>query len=107
MLRTIKEKKLAVAEFPVRPDQLADLINRVKRGELNTNQGREVLGQMIESGNAAETIIVRGGFQMVSDREAIAAAVAAAVAANPQAIDESRKARRSPKPSRASSAARS
>ena len=45
VLRTIKEKKLAVAEFPVRPDQLAGLINRVKAGELNTNQGREVLGQ--------------------------------------------------------------
>ena len=33
------------------------LINRVKRGELNTNQGREVLGKMIETGEPAETII--------------------------------------------------
>src|SRR5262249_129996 len=31
VLRTIKDKKLTVAEFPVRPDALADLINRVKR----------------------------------------------------------------------------
>ena len=57
VLRTIKEKKLTVAEFPVRPDQLADLINRVKAGELNTNQGREVLGKMIETGETAEAII--------------------------------------------------
>src|SRR5437764_7614026 len=41
VLRTIKEKKLTVAAFPVSPERLADLINRVKRGELNTNQGRE------------------------------------------------------------------
>ena len=107
VLRTIKEKKLAVADFPVAPDGLADLINRVKRGELNTNQGREVLGRMIETGDPAELIIAMGGYRMVSDRDAIAAAVAAAIAANPQAIEDLKGARRSPRPSRASSAARS
>jgi aspartyl-tRNA(Asn)/glutamyl-tRNA(Gln) amidotransferase subunit B len=96
VLRTIKEKKLAIADFPVRPAELADLINRVKRGELNTNQGREVLGQMIETGSPAETIIARGGYQMVSDHDAIAAAVAAAIAANPQALDELKKGKKKP-----------
>ena len=96
VLRTIKEKKLTVAEFPVRPDQLAGLINRVKAGELNTNQGREVLGKMIESGEAAETIIAQGGYQMVSDRDAIATAVAAAIAANPQAVEELKKGKKKP-----------
>ena len=96
MLRTIKEKKLALADFPVRPDELAELINRVKRGELNTNQGREVLGRMIETGEAAEAIIAKGGYQMVSDRDAIAAAVDAAIAANPQAIEELKKGKKKP-----------
>src|SRR5205823_8553786 len=31
VLRTIKEKKMAVADFPVRPQGLADPINRVQR----------------------------------------------------------------------------
>src|SRR5207302_9758338 len=35
VLRTVKEKKLALAEFPVHPDALAGLINRVKQRELN------------------------------------------------------------------------
>lgn len=96
VLRTIKDKKLSLAEFPVRPSGLAELINRVKRGELNTNQGREVLGRMIETGEGAEAIIAKGGFQMVSDRDAIAAAVDAAIAANPQAIDELKKGKKRP-----------
>ena len=96
VLRTIKEKKLSLADFPVRPDELAELINRVKRGELNTNQGREVLGRMIETGEAAEAIIAKGGYQMVSDRDAIAAAVDAAIAANPQAIEELKKGKKKP-----------
>ena len=96
VLRTIKDKKLSLADFPVRPGELAELINRVKRSELNTNQGREVLGRMIQTGEAAEAIIAKGGFQMVSDRDAIAAAVDAAIAANPQAIDELRKGKKKP-----------
>ena len=88
MLRTIKERKTTVAEFPVSPQGLADLINRVKRGELNTNQGREVLGRMIETGDPAEIIIEMGGYKMVSDRGAIASAVEAALAANPKAVED-------------------
>jgi aspartyl-tRNA(Asn)/glutamyl-tRNA(Gln) amidotransferase subunit B len=96
VLRSIKEKKQSLADFPVRPQELAELINRVKRGELNTNKGREVLGQMIESGEAAEAIIAKGGYQMVSDRDAISAAVDAAIAANPQAIEELKKGKKKP-----------
>ena len=96
VLRTIKERKTSVAEFPVSPDGLADLINRVKRGELNTNQGREVLGRMIETGDPAEIIIEMGGYKMVSDRDQIAEAVAAAIAANPQAIDDLKRGKKKP-----------
>lgn len=96
VLRTIKDKKIALAEFPVRPEGLADLINRVKRGELNTNQGREVLGRMIETGDSAEIVIEIGGYRMVSDRGAIAEAVAAAVAKNPQALDDLKKGKKKP-----------
>jgi aspartyl-tRNA(Asn)/glutamyl-tRNA(Gln) amidotransferase subunit B len=96
VLRTIKEKKLALDDFPVRPVELAELINRVTRGELNTNQGREVLGRMIETGELAEVIITKGGFQMVSDHDAIATAVDAAIAANPQAIEELKKGKKKP-----------
>src|SRR4051794_8824110 len=88
VLRTIKDRKLVIAEFPVGPEALADLVNRVKRGELNTNQGREVLGKMIDSGDTAEAIIAVGGYRMVSDRDAIAVAVEAALAANPKAVED-------------------
>jgi aspartyl-tRNA(Asn)/glutamyl-tRNA(Gln) amidotransferase subunit B len=88
VLRTVKEKKLSLADFPVEPPALADLINRVKRKELNTNQGREVLARMIETGEPAEAVIAAGGYGMVSDRDAILAAIAAAIEANPKAVED-------------------
>lgn len=88
VLRVAKEKKVGLADFPIKPEGLADLINRVKRKELNTNQGREVLAKMIETGEPAEAVIAAGGYGMVSDRDAIAAAVEAALAANPKAVED-------------------
>jgi len=69
---------------PVGPEALADLINRVGRSELNTNQGREVLTKMIETGEPVEAIIEAGGYKMVSDRGTIVEAIEAALASNPK-----------------------
>ena len=96
VLREAKERKVTLAEFPVRPAGLADLINRVKRKELNTNQGREVLAKMIESGDAVDAIIAAGGYGMVSDRDAIVAAVAAALDANPKAMEDLKNGKKKP-----------
>ncbi len=88
ILRIVKERKIPIGECTVGPEALADLINRVGRSELNTNQGREVLGKMIESGELADAIIEAGGFRMVSDRGAIAEAIEAALAGNPKALED-------------------
>jgi aspartyl-tRNA(Asn)/glutamyl-tRNA(Gln) amidotransferase subunit B len=88
ILREAKERKLTLDQFPVRPETLADLLGRIHRSELNTNQGREVLAKLIETGDPLDAIIEAGGYRMVSDRDAIAAAVDAAIAANPKALDD-------------------
>ncbi|MDB5352956.1 MAG: glutamyl-tRNA(Gln) and/or aspartyl-tRNA(Asn) amidotransferase, subunit [Planctomycetota bacterium] len=88
VLRIAKETKVSLAEFPVGAEGLADLINRVKRKELNTNQGREVLAKMIETGEPVDAVIAAGGYGMVSDQGEIVAAIEAAIAANPKAMDD-------------------
>ena len=88
VLRVVKERKIPITDFPVGPASLADLINRVSRSELNTNQGREVLGKLIDSGDPIDTIIEAGGYKMVSDEGALVAAIDAALAANPKALED-------------------
>ncbi len=96
VLRVVKEQKIAIEAFPVGPDALADLVNRVSRSELNTNQGREVLAKMIESGEPIDSIIEAGGYKMVSDHGALNDAIAAALAANPKALDDLRGGKKKP-----------
>lgn len=88
ILRSIKEKKIALSELHVDPTALSDLIKRVKRKELNTNQGREVLSKMIDTGQAAETIIAEGGYGLIGDRDALATVVAETINANPKALED-------------------
>ena len=95
VLRVAKERKITLTEFPVKPDALADLINRVNRKELNTNQGREVLGKMIE-GEALDAILASGGYGMVSDEGAILAAIETALVGNPKALDDLKNGKKKP-----------
>ena len=88
ILRIVKDQKIPIGECPVGPEKLADLINRVGRSELNTNQGREVLARMIETGEPVESIIEAGGYKMVSDHGTILQAIESALLANPKALED-------------------
>ena len=88
VLRIVKERKIPIGDFSVKPPALADLINRVSRAELNTNQGREVLAKLIDSGDSIDAIIEAGGYRMVSDRDTLITAINAALEANPKALED-------------------
>jgi aspartyl-tRNA(Asn)/glutamyl-tRNA(Gln) amidotransferase subunit B len=88
VLRIVKESKIALADFPVRPAALIDLLQRVKRRQVNTNQGREILAKLIDSGRSLDDIIREDGYELVSDTSAIIAAIEAALAANPKALED-------------------
>ena len=88
VLRTAKEKKITLAEFPVKPEALADLINRVKRKRAEHEPGARGPRQDDRDGRAGRRDHPAGGYGMVSDRDAIAAAVEAALAANPKAVED-------------------
>lgn len=96
ILRIAKEKKLAIAAFPVGPQALAELLDRVKTRQINTNQARDVLNFMVESGESANAIIAREGFGMVSDRAAIGVTIAGILEANPKALDDLKSGKKKP-----------
>lgn len=96
VLQWIKVNKRPVAEFPVKPEELALLIERVHRGELNKTQGREVFEKMVETGESADAIIKAGGYGTISDRDVINAAVATVLAANPKAVDDLKAGKKKP-----------
>jgi aspartyl-tRNA(Asn)/glutamyl-tRNA(Gln) amidotransferase subunit B len=85
VLRELKERKLAIDEFPLRPPVLAGLLKKVKDGELDTTRGREVFMAMLASGKSAEAVMADLGIEKV-DESALVELCRELVAANPKLV---------------------
>ena len=57
VLRELKERNLTIEEFPLKSAVLADLLKKVKAGDVDTTRGREVLVKMLESGKSADAVM--------------------------------------------------
>ncbi len=84
---------LEVAESPVAPGQLADLIRRILDGTISNKIARDVFAWLWGGGGAVQTvdgIIESRGLKQISDSGAIEKIVDEVLAANPKSVDEFR-----------------
>jgi aspartyl-tRNA(Asn)/glutamyl-tRNA(Gln) amidotransferase subunit B len=85
VLRTLGEQNIEIGQFPIKSEALADLMQRVKRGELDTSRGREVFADMVTSGKSAADVMQARGIVQVDESELIAIC-REVVAANPKIV---------------------
>ena len=71
VLRTLNERGGTIAEFPVRPEQVADIIARVKNSEFDTSRGREIFAEVLATGKAVADVVAGMGIAAVSDDELV------------------------------------
>ena len=67
LLRQLNEAGKEIMESPVPPPELAALIAKVEKGEINAATGKKVFARMFETGKPAAEIIAAEGFSQVSD----------------------------------------
>jgi aspartyl-tRNA(Asn)/glutamyl-tRNA(Gln) amidotransferase subunit B len=85
VLRELKDRGLAIEQFPLRPAALADLLKRVKAGDVDTTRGREVLLAMLGTGKTAAEVMSEMGIEKV-DETALYDLCRELVAANPKLV---------------------
>jgi len=71
----------------VTPEMLVALIEMVDRAVINTNTGKEVLGEMFISGKPAQTIVEEKGLAQISDEAQIEGIIDQVLADNPEQVD--------------------
>lgn len=69
VLRAIKERHLAITNFPIPAMALADLLTRVEKNELTMTRAKDVFQQMLESGSDAATAMQALGIAAVAQDE--------------------------------------
>jgi aspartyl-tRNA(Asn)/glutamyl-tRNA(Gln) amidotransferase subunit B len=88
--RDLREFERTMADNPVTPERLGELLDLVAAGAISATAAKDVLAEMFTSEAGAATIVERKGLAQISDSGQLEAAVAAAVAANPDLVDKYR-----------------
>jgi aspartyl-tRNA(Asn)/glutamyl-tRNA(Gln) amidotransferase subunit B len=79
-----------LADFKVKPAQLAELLSLVAGGKVNAKMGKEVFAEMCESGRGAGEIVEAKGLTQISDESELEALIEQAIADNPRQVEQYR-----------------
>ncbi len=79
----ISSASVGIADCPVAPHALDELVNLIDAGAINSKQGKEVFAEMFSTGKSAATIVEEKGLKQESDTGAIEVFVDQAITANP------------------------
>jgi aspartyl-tRNA(Asn)/glutamyl-tRNA(Gln) amidotransferase subunit B len=86
LLRRLKDAGQEIADCPVEPAALAELLAIVERGEITAASAKKVFATMVDSGKKAADIIAAEGMSQISDSGAIETIARAVVAKSPDNV---------------------
>jgi len=87
VLRTLNEQQAAIEQFALRPKQLVELIDAVRKGQLTTSRAREVFAEMLSSGKPLAETMAAMGIAAVDESE-LENLCRELLAANPKVVAE-------------------
>jgi aspartyl-tRNA(Asn)/glutamyl-tRNA(Gln) amidotransferase subunit B len=71
LLRRLNDAAKNIAECPVEPTALAELLAKIEKGEITTASGKKVFATMFDTGKRAAEIIAAEGLAQITDISAI------------------------------------
>jgi aspartyl-tRNA(Asn)/glutamyl-tRNA(Gln) amidotransferase subunit B len=87
VLRILKEQEITIDAYPVRPAPLAELLGKIRGGEIDTTRAREVLAQMLATGKSVSETMAALGIVRVDESELVELCKQL-LAANPKVVAE-------------------
>ena len=91
LLRELKRDERDMAECPVPPEHLAELLELMEKNVISGKIAKSVFKEMYETGASAGTIVKEKGLEQVTDEGAIEAVVAEVLAECPEEVEAYRK----------------
>ena len=85
VLRTLNERGGSIAEFPLTPAAVADIIVRITNGDFDTSRGREIFASALTSGKSVADVVAALGIAAVGDDD-LEALCRELIAANPKIV---------------------
>ncbi|MGB7564239.1 MAG: Asp-tRNA(Asn)/Glu-tRNA(Gln) amidotransferase GatCAB subunit B, partial [Prochlorococcaceae cyanobacterium] len=83
----VNANRLAYGALPLRPQQLAELVQMIEGGTISGKIAKEILPELLVQGGSPAAIVEERGLGMISDPAALSAIVAELLAAHPQEVE--------------------
>jgi aspartyl-tRNA(Asn)/glutamyl-tRNA(Gln) amidotransferase subunit B len=77
-----------ITEAPISAEHLGDLVALIASGEISGKLAKDIFVKMLETGEAARTIIDREGLRQISDTGALSKIIDEVIAANPKQVEQ-------------------
>jgi len=90
MLRVLKEQKIDITQFTIKPAAFAELLNLIADTTISTKIAKDVFEEMLATGKSAKAIVAEKGLVQVSDTSVIEKAVDEIIAAHPKEVERYR-----------------
>jgi len=90
LIGALKAEGKEIAQSPVTPEHLGDLVKRIAGGELSGKLAKEVFPKMFASSESAGVIMEREGLKQVSDAGALGAIIDEVIANYPKQVEQYR-----------------
>ena len=83
----VNANRLSIAELPLKPEQLAEMVQLIDSGVISGKIAKELLPELLAQGGSPKAIVEAKGLGMLSDPAAIAAIVEQLLAAHPAEVE--------------------
>jgi aspartyl-tRNA(Asn)/glutamyl-tRNA(Gln) amidotransferase subunit B len=83
----VNANRLAIAELPLQPAQLAEMVQLIENGTISGKIAKDILPELLEQGGSPRAIVEAKGLGMISDPAAITAVVEELLAAHPEEVE--------------------
>ncbi|MEG3859999.1 Asp-tRNA(Asn)/Glu-tRNA(Gln) amidotransferase subunit GatB [Microcoleus sp. herbarium12] len=86
----LKNEKLAIAQIPFQPQDLAELLALIDAGTISGKIAKDILPELLANGGSPQKLVESKGLIQISDTGAIDRAIDAVLAANPKELEQYR-----------------
>ena len=87
----LKEDHIEITDTKLTPENLVELISMIEKGTISNNIGKQIIVDMMKTGEKASEIVEKRGLSQISDEGAIKEVCEKVVAANPKEVEAYKK----------------
>ena len=83
----LKEDHIEITDTKLTPENLVELIGLIEKNTISNNIGKQIIVDMMKTGEKASSIVEKRGLSQITDENAIKEVVKKVVDANPQQVE--------------------